>query len=61
MLRRSGDYDLDLIPMLGTGPRTSLDNQRIGDGDVDLGEVKAATDGAGKLWVVGRRRCLLRR
>ena len=48
-----GDYDLDLIPMLGTGPRTSLDNQRIGDGDVDLGEVKLPRMALAKLWVVG--------
>lgn len=36
----AGDYDLDLVPEPGTQPRSSLDNQRIGTTDVDVGEVR---------------------
>ena len=50
---RSGDYDLDMIPVLGTGPRTSLDNQRIRDVDVDLGEVRLPRLALAKVLVVG--------
>ena len=48
-----GDYDLDMIPVLGTGPRTSLDNQRIRDVDVDLGEVRLPRLALAKVLVVG--------
>jgi hypothetical protein len=48
-----GDYDLDMIPQLGTGPRTSLDNQRIGDTDIDLGEVRLPRIALAKMLVVG--------
>lgn len=34
-----GDYDLDLVPMPGTQPRSSLDNQRIGTADVNVGDI----------------------
>jgi hypothetical protein len=48
-----GDYDLDMIPVLGTGPRTSLDNQRIFDADIDLGEVRLPRLALAKVTVVG--------
>lgn len=34
-----GDYDLDLVPVPGTQPRSSLDNQRIGTADLDVGDI----------------------
>ncbi len=35
----AGDYDLDLVPVPGTQPRSSLDNQRIGTTDLDVGDI----------------------
>jgi hypothetical protein len=35
----AGDYDLDLVPVPGTQPRSSLDNQRIGTTDLNVGDV----------------------
>ncbi len=49
----AGDYDLDMIPVLGTGPRTSLDNQRVRDTDVDLGEVRLPRLSLAKVVVMG--------
>ena len=48
-----GDYDLDMIPVLGTGPRTSLDNQRILDTDIELGEVRLPRLALAKVLVLG--------
>lgn len=49
-----GDYDLDFIPVPGTAPRTSLDNQRILSSDLALGEVVLPRLSLGKVLVVGQ-------
>ena len=36
----AGDYDLDLVPVPGTQPRSSLDNLRVSTADVDVGDVQ---------------------
>lgn len=44
-----GDYDLDFVPVSGTQPRTSLDNQRIQTSDLELGDVRLARITLGKV------------
>ena len=46
-----GDYDLDLVPVPGTQPRSSVDNQRIGTADIDLGDIRLPRITLGRLIV----------
>jgi hypothetical protein len=46
-----GDYDLDLVPVPGTQPRSSVDNQRIGTADIDVGDIRLPRITLGRLLV----------
>jgi len=48
-----GDWDLDFIPVLGTAPRTSLDNVRIQTTDVEVGDVRLPQLSLAKVLVMG--------
>jgi len=47
-----GDYDLEFVPAPGAEPRSTLDNQRIGSANVDLGTIHLPTLTLGVLQVL---------
>ncbi len=49
----AGDYDLEFVPISGTEARSSLDNLRISDADIELGDVHLPPLSLGTLQVLG--------